>query len=359
MSGDYDTPGWINDDYVTPTGALGSLSFVNFSNAQFSERDQDQYKGGASYFVDDLVGPHELKGGIEYRLLDYTGNNYAPGGEYYNVYVTGMTGRTDHRRRRLHRLPDDPQPARRRGAPPPRPATSGPTTFRTPGGRSPTSPSSPASAWTPPTTPTWTARRSPASPRSSPASAWRGTSSVRGKSVIRANWGTFMHPGSVNLAETVNGRSQGSLTFTGYEYYCIVPNHPRLCNREWLAENRALDGQEVVTIDAEGQEHYWYLTTQSGIDPFETVDTLGVGELEAAYVETLSVAFEQQLWDETSISVEYVDKKTESLIEDVCGNNDWIWDSSVPRRRLRRRLHLDRRRQLHRLRPRQPGRHAP
>ncbi len=330
MSGDYETRGWINDDYVTPTGTLGSLSFVNSTNAQFSNRDQDQYKGSASYFVDDLVGPHELKGGIEYRLLDYSGNNYIPGGEYYNVYEFGRTGRND--------LDGDGY-------------TDYQMTRDLPGAEIPSS--STGDLWTYYLQDTWRpfpnltikpgvrmdtadytnvdgdeiADFSEVQPRVGVAWDFLGS----GKSVIRANWGTFMHPGSVNLAETVNGRAQGSLTYTGYEYYCwaTLPNS-NLCNRDWLIANRALDNQEVVTIDDEGQEHYWYLTTQSGIDPFETVDTLGVGELEAAYVETLSVAFEQQLWDETSVSVEYLDKKTESLIEDVCSNNDWIWDSSVP-----------------------------
>ena len=140
-----------------------------------------------------------------------------------------------------------------------------------------------------------------------------------------------MHPTTNNLPSFINSRGSGTLTYTGYETYCreYFPPGSNFCNRDWLASH-ALDGQEYVTVDSGGHEHYWYLTSQSGIDPFQTVDTLGVGSLEATYVETLSLGFEQQLWEETSISVEYLDKNTKSLIEDVCNNNDWIWDSSLP-----------------------------
>jgi len=327
VSGDFDRTGFYDLD--NPGGAL---LLNNYINVQLSDRNSDQYKGSASYFVDDLVGPHELKGGIEYRKLDFYGNNYYTGGGYSNVYRYGVSGFND--------LDGD-----------------GYTDYQlirqNPGADVPTT--SIGDLWTYYLQDTWRplpnltvkpgvrldtteytnergatiADFSELQPRLGVAWDFLGN----GKSVLRANWGRFMHPGSVNLADTVNGRESygGSRTYTGYENYCreYFPPGSNFCNREWLA-SRALDGQEFVTVDANGNEHYWYLTSQSGIDPFETVDTLGVGTLEATYVETLSLGYEQQLWDETSLSIEYLDKDTKSLIEDVCNNNDWVWDSSVP-----------------------------
>ena len=49
-----------------------------------------------------------------------------------------------------------------------------------------------------------------------------------------------MHPTTNHLPSFVNGRGFSTLTYVGFESYCIEwidPQHRTFCNREWLAEN--------------------------------------------------------------------------------------------------------------------------
>jgi len=334
MSGRTDLPAYLDGDLEAPNGVW----FNNWLDAQYSDRDRDQYRAVASWFLDGAAGSHEVKGGVEYSGVDFGFRQFYPGGAWFEVYEyrgahpggSGLNdvdgdGYTDYR---MHRgLPDAGEWGESSGdlwtafaQDTWRPL---PSLTVKPGVRLDTAEYANLLGQSVADFQFW-------QPRVGVAWDLVGT----GRSVLRASWGRFMHPASVNLADTVNGRAQyGSLEYTGYESYCrdYFPPGSNFCNREWLAQNRALDGQEVVTVDAAGNEHYWYLTSQVGTDPFQTVDTLGVGRLEPAWAESLTLAFEQQLGAETSVSVEYVHKDTRDLLEDACVNNAWLWDPGAPR----------------------------
>jgi len=334
MSGDLYTSGYYNEE----TG----IYFNNYDNAQYSERDSKQAKTALSYFVEDLLGPHEFKVGVEYREIYYSGNNFFTGGGRYYVQteydpVTNPGGLgcpncdfdgdgwVDHTLRvsvggveagmatteaigdlYTYYAQDAWRPV--------------PNLTVKPGLRLDTVEYTNDVGDT-------IADFDELQPRV--GLAWDFLND--GKQVIRANWGRFMHPGSSNLADTVSGRTPGWFywEYTGYESFCRWPGTP-MCDREWLAANMAVDGQEHVTVDQFGNEHYWYRTGGFVLDNFESVDTLGVGHLEAQWMETFSLAIERQLWDETSLEIEYVNKNSRDLIEDVCNNNTWIWDDTVP-----------------------------
>jgi hypothetical protein len=74
-SGDLSTPGIIDD-----TTGLASL---NYTNAQFSDRDRDSVNFALSRFFGGKSGSHELKAGLEFDDLFFRASNFIPGGGYY------------------------------------------------------------------------------------------------------------------------------------------------------------------------------------------------------------------------------------------------------------------------------------
>ncbi len=94
QSGDLETIGHLN----LVTGILSA----NSTNQQYSERDRDDITTNLTWFVDDLAGSHEFKGGIVYSDLNTTAANCAtgtaggvqcepdvPGNIFYDVVVGG------------------------------------------------------------------------------------------------------------------------------------------------------------------------------------------------------------------------------------------------------------------------------
>jgi len=327
MSGDLDTPARVNED-------AGGLLFSNYEGYYENDVATDQARASATLFVDDLAGSHQVKAGVEYRRLDTSYVQGYAGGGYHNVYelydpVTNPDGEgrfdldgdgyTDHQMVRnvsawdtLSSDVGDQWSAYLQDG-----WQALPSLTVKPGVRLDRATYTNTDGVEVADFEVWQPRL---------GVAWDLSGS--GRTVARASWGRFMHPTSNNLPSWVNSRAFGTLTYTGYEHLCQWPGTV-FCDREWLAAHWALDGQEVVTIDAAGNEHYWYLKERLGQDPFETVDTLGAGRLEPPQMETLSLAFEQQLGRATSVSLEYVKKESWSLLDDTCSSNDWVWDGSV------------------------------
>jgi len=332
-SGDLDRPGFHNLD--------AGLWFGNYPSFFRDEKDSDQYRASLSWFLDDLLGRHELKAGVEYRRLDtststaYTGGWYAdvlevfdpetnPDGSGCATCDQDGDGYVDQT---LHRY------------------TEGALTWGN-GGHPTRARAELASAfaqdsWRPLANLTLKAglrwdgveHSNDRGQRVADFDTWQPRLGLAwdpladGKSVLRLSWGRTMHPAGMAF-DHVMGFSEGEETYTGYEHLCRWPGTP-LCDREWLRDNYALDGQEYVTVDEDGDEHYWYLTG-GYLVPFETVDTLGVGHLRPQWAETFTAAVERQLGGSTSLELEYVNKNTRDLLEDTCNNNTWLWDSTEP-----------------------------
>ena len=55
----------------------------NYVNAQFSNRDRDEYRSTLTYFADQLGGSHEFKIGGEYNDLYFDSENFTTGPGYY------------------------------------------------------------------------------------------------------------------------------------------------------------------------------------------------------------------------------------------------------------------------------------
>ena len=314
-SGDLDTPGHYNLD----TG----LYSENYSNAQFSTRDSDQFRANLTMFIDQLYGSHEVKIGAELRTLETSANNYFTGGLYFldldsfgGTYHDGDgDGVSDYL---LYQdFPDAREFVDSKGDLATFYAQDswniGPVTVKAGVRLDDVKYDNEVGQKI--------ADFEELQPRL--GIAWDIKND--GKQVLRANWGRFAHPATVNLADTISGRSSGYNRLVGMDFWCDVglPCDVDLLTDRW--------GGSFLWTDAEGDPHWFFPFDSVGGAPFESVDTLGVGQLESQYADQLMVGYEIQLAPQTSLEAQFIDKESKSLLEDVCGNNTWIWgDGPLP-----------------------------
>jgi hypothetical protein len=148
----------------------------------------------------------------------------------------------------------------------------------------------------------------------------------RGRHVLRASVGRYMHPGVTNLAMKVPGIIRGTEIFLGLDYLCGHPGF-QICDRQTAVDEI---GREFIHVDADGDEHPFYLRWIENSVAAETVDTLGVGRLRAPYRDELILAYETRVANETSLEISYVNKTTHDMIEETCNNNTWAWGEGEP-----------------------------
>ncbi len=314
-SGDIETPGRYNLD----TG----LYSMNYANAQFSTRDSDQFRANLTGFVDQLYGSHELKIGAELRTLESSANNFYTGGLYFldfdsfGGYYTDSDGDGVSDYLLFQDFPDGRDFVDSKGDL----ATFylqdswqlGPVTVKAGVRYDDVSYDNEVGQTI--------ADFEELQPRF--GLAW----DVRkdGKQVLRANWGRFAHPATVNLADTISGRSSGFNRLVGMDFWCDrgLPCDAGFLDSYW--------GGSFLWTDPEGDPHWYFPFDVIGGAPFESVDTLGVGQLDSQYADMVMLGYEIQLAPQTSLEVQFVDKTTENLMEDVCDGNTWIWgDGSAP-----------------------------
>jgi hypothetical protein len=351
MSGDIDEPGYID----AWTGAY----FHNYLNYQDSDRDRDEGRLHVSYFLDDVLGSHEWKAGVEYNNTEFASQNFTPGGRYFrsgsyygpedegwdpecatdpnactffwydgnhdginDVDIDGdgyvdydMVVFTPEETQRDWRLSEGDflvyflQDAWR-------PAAN--LTIK-PGIRYDdvdfTNPSNEQLAdfgrWQPRFGVAWDVFKT-------------------GKTVARGSWGRFMHPTALGMADNYPGIREGADIYYGLEYYCWRGNGAQLaCDPDIL---QLIYGEPYVWVDEDGDEHLYYYNEDESYFmnvPTRTVEQLGITDLEAPYADELIIGIEQQIMRNTSIEISYVDKKTRSMFGDTCDANTFLWDDSV------------------------------
>ena len=74
MSGDLATPSIYNRN----TGFTAN----NYENAQFSERNRDEVRGSATYFLDGFGGSHEIKAGAQLSQTEFISESFTTGGGF-------------------------------------------------------------------------------------------------------------------------------------------------------------------------------------------------------------------------------------------------------------------------------------
>ncbi|HEX2254323.1 MAG TPA: TonB-dependent receptor [Thermoanaerobaculia bacterium] len=304
VSGDLDRPGFTNVD----TG----ITFGNATNAQFSERDRDEARADVTYFLDGLGGSHELKAGLGWQNLASHANNFTTGG--FNVtYFEPLVDQNGDGLDAFILFRDFPLATAREFVDAEGDVISAfvQDTWRV-GDRLTVNPG---------------LRYDEASfdnevgqtvaefDKLQPRLGLTYDLTGDGRTLARAYWGRFMHPASANLADTISGRVSGFERFVSLDYWCGLGVS---CDAGELAaifgDPIAFNGDQFFPFDA--------ITS-----PFESTKTLGIGELDAQYADQWSLGLERQIGRSSSVTLEYVDKRTEDLFEDVCNNGLWAFDA--------------------------------
>jgi hypothetical protein len=144
--------------------------------------------------------------------------------------------------------------------------------------------------------------------------------------VLRGSVGRFMDPTSLMLPSFASGVDGTFDEYNTLEYLCNS-TYGRFCTVDSLPPSY---GDPYYWTNWAGQEYTLYGSTSSPSSA-QTVDQLGVGRLKAPYADELIIAYEAQLARETSIELSYVNKSTRDMIEDTCSGNTWVYgDGEIP-----------------------------
>jgi hypothetical protein len=304
-----------------------NIDYNNYYYNTYDDRPREEYRANLTWFVDNLVGSHEFKGGLEYSDLGFEQAFFFSGGAYvydkvpaaspqwepvdlngdgyFNHYVTikepeetvrtpveaGGEGFTFYVQDAWRILPN--------------------LTIK-PGVRldnikltnDPGEQIADMDRWQPRL-----------------GVAWDILGDAR--HVIRASGGRFMDPTALSIPSFASGVVETYHDYNTLEYYCNT-SRGVWCDVDsvpgsfgdpiyWTAWN----GQEYILFDNAG--------TPTIYDPAQTLDQAGLGTLKAPYAEEIIFAYETQIAPQTSIELSYVNKSTHDIIEDTCIGNTWAY----------------------------------
>ena len=310
QSGDLETAGHYNYD----TGRYT----VNYTNQQYSERNRDDLATDLTWFVDNLAGSHEFKGGIQYSGTEFSAANCATGttggacspgslGHYYYdrnwfgpqtpyfMWQTTTVGDQVYEGTLYTAYVQDawrvlPNLTLKLGVRYDQVAYDNNVGEQI-------------------------ADMNKLQPRI--GAAWDITSDA--KNVVRFNWGRFMHPNALTLPYQIRAGNEPS-----YRYYSCST----IGNYFW---GWGVETAEECEAYALGAGYAAYDPGYDGTDPLgwflHPAEIYGAGEsgidpnTRPTYADTLSVSYERQVANRSSIEITYVDKKTADIVEDTCEEN--------------------------------------
>jgi hypothetical protein len=319
-----DQPDTVSGHYNQSTEVWENAYYRNDDD----ERPRDEAKVNASWFVDNLAGSHEFKGGLEYTKVEQNRGFYYPGGGVFYDNNGGASATWDpvdlngdgyFNHYVEVKLPEATvkEPVK----------TSGdiysvfiqdawrvhPNVTIKPGIRLDRSILNNSLGDEIANMDRWQPRV---------GIAWDVTGNAR--HVIRASAGRFMDPTTLMIPGFASGAPLDNyIEYTTLEFYCngtrgqwcdvdSLPANLRDLAFDWTTWN----GQEYTLIDNRGE-------TLS--QPALTLTESGLGELQAPYVDELIVAYELQVAPQVSFEVTYVNKDGGDLIEDTCMGNSWAY----------------------------------
>jgi hypothetical protein len=309
QSGDLVTPSHYNYD----TG----LYTDNYSNQQYSERNRDDASTDLTWFVDDLAGSHEFKGGIQYSGTEFLSASCSTG--------TGggacSPGSVGYRYEDI--IFDSPESPYFMWED----STAGSQAYT-------------GTLWTAYIQDAWRvspkltlklglrqdnvkydnnaavqiADMSKLQPRL--GLAWDITGNA--KNVVRANWGRFMSPNALVLPNFVRAANEPSGRFyscstivNGFWGYGVTS--PEECagwaDAVGYGYSSGPDGHDPLGWVLSPSQTYYL--DENGIDP----------NLQPTYADSLSLSYEREVGRRASLELTYIDKKTRDIFEDTCDGN--------------------------------------
>ena len=293
-----------------------------------SDRDRDHHRAKLSYFAGDAIGSHQLDAGVEYHKLRSRGRVSRPAATTSTTGTTptgtipGPTATATAWSTSLYR--DSPSETARDpitgegdgwSAFAPGPVATDPAAHRPPRpalrhhGR----------------TPTRSARPSPTSTSGCPDSgvAW----DVGGRESPRA--ARRVEPLHAPRGdEPVDGwcrESPAASRSTSVSTFCAAQSG--ICDRETAT---AVFGPEFVHVDADGDEHFFYLADVSSQASGRDCRHPRRGQAAGTLPRRADPGLRGEGGQETSLELSYVQKEFHDQIEDTCNNNTWAWGDGEP-----------------------------
>jgi hypothetical protein len=291
MSGDLDTPGIQNES----TGLFSN----NYENYQFSDRDRDELRANLSYFVDELGGSHQFKGGVSWSDLFFSSQNNLTGGAFYIDRDLGGVQRP-----RLLQVSPELAPQEFNGdligafvqdSWHVRPNVTlnvgvryDEVAFDNDRGSE-------------------IASLDKLQPRV--GFAWDVGSDSR--TVVRGSWGRFMHPNALTLPSFA--RSEQAPT----DFYFACARIGATSAAECAELGDLFFGHSEVIQDPLRRDPFGFVLAQRTASLPNQVDP----GLSAMYADSWTIGVERQVAERTSVELQYVSKETDDIFEDTCDGN--------------------------------------
>ncbi|HVN30718.1 MAG TPA: TonB-dependent receptor [Thermoanaerobaculaceae bacterium] len=294
QSGDLNTPG--HSDVLT------GLNYTNYTNAQYSNRNRDEYKTDLTWFKDNWGGSHAFKGGIVYDKTTFSTHSFTPGG--WEFFDRGGNAYTSNGAYQAYQNTD-------------------PGTLSYPGEL--------LSAYV---QDAWDLAHNfslkigvrydqskfetdagvalPTLDKVQPrlGFAWDLTNDA--KTIVRGSWARFMHASALTLPNLAASRASTTYYRLSCSYYM---GRYGLSSCNDVADLFGV-APDIVTDPVGWDPNGWLLYTTFGSSPSQIASNL-----RPTYADEWQIGFDREIFHRSSISIFYVDKKTKNIFEDTCNGN--------------------------------------
>jgi hypothetical protein len=294
----------------------------NYDRQEMSDRDRDEFATDLTYFVDDLAGSHEFKGGFEYGKFMENRSTICLSGESDGDYGCdpGTYGINfwDHQR---YEDFQHPYYMYINNTIPPQEFVGDMYSYFV------------QDAWRP--MPNLTLKLGVRydditwKDNDGAERLWLDKLQPRigfayditgdAKNLVRASWGRFMHPANSSVPSFLQTVEAGRYLYASCSYgaYRLGVGDMYLSPEECQAVAGQL-GWDYWGVDPEGWDPSGWFGPFAG---FATSPTEIDPGLRAPFAEEFIISYERALWDRSSIEVSWVAKETTDIIEDTCRGN--------------------------------------
>lgn len=291
---------------VAHQNAYTGYDYGSYSNAQYSNRNRDDYNTNMTWFVENFGGSHEFKGGIEYNKLDFADANFNTGNGYYyedsydpasqanipylmwyqgNIGTQNFTGKNE-----TGYVQDAWRPTKN-------------LTLKIGVRYDTVSFKNDVD--------TTVADMNKLQPRI--GFAWDLTGDAT--NMVSGSWGRFMHPSALTLPTNARVNSLPDEAFLSCGYFLGFTS-PAAC-QAWVAA-RAAKGYQWSAGPNDWDPAGWILTPSN---IYSSQPSQIASGLKPTYADEWSLGFERQIANRTSLGVTYIKKETKNIFEDTCNGN--------------------------------------
>lgn len=285
------------DDYT-------GIDSVNYTNAQYSKRNRDEYKTNLTWFVENFGGSHEFKGGVEYNNLDFWSRNYTTGGGIYYedrngvprwIWASKDAGPVDYTGTLYTGYAQDAW----------RPISNltvkygfryDTVSYKNDVG-------------------TKVADMNKLQPRI--GVAWDVNKDA--KTLVKGSWGRFMHPNALTLPSNARQTFTPTYLWRSCSYYAPVYGFDvNQCGAYATAHGYSYSTSiDPIRWDPKG----WFQRPNAAGEVTSSSPGMIAPGLKPSYADELIIGVEREIANKTSLELSYVKKDTKEIFEDTCNGN--------------------------------------